>query len=119
MEEKQNAHVERQHAQIDQLENDFKNRQQEADEKLRFLLEEKTKLERQFTQQQEDLEINKEDHNRIREALEEENRYLLVEREKQQVRLFISEFPRFPKITLQVHVCSEWESSILRENFHF
>ncbi len=90
MEEKQNAHVERQHAQIDQLENDFKNRQQEADEKLRFLLEEKSKLERQVSQQQEDLEINREDQNRIREALEEENRYLLAEREKQQVRFFFS-----------------------------
>ena len=95
MEEKQNAHVERQHAQIDQLEHDFKNRQQEADDKLRFLLEEKTKLERQVSQLQEDLEINKDDQNRIREALEEENRYLLSEREKQQVRLFLCLARRF------------------------
>ena len=89
MEEKQNTHVERQHAQIDQLEQDFRNRQQEADDKLRFLLEEKTKLERQVSQLQEDLEINKDDQSRIREALEEENRYLLSEREKQQVRLLL------------------------------
>ncbi|CAG5095657.1 Oidioi.mRNA.OKI2018_I69.XSR.g14280.t3.cds [Oikopleura dioica] len=90
MEEKQNTHVERQHAQIDQLEQDFRNRQQEADDKLRFLLEEKTKLERQVSQLQEDLEINKDDRSRIREALEEENRYLLSERDKQQ-ELYIAQ----------------------------
>lgn len=82
MEKREAEHITLQHAQIDKLEGDFKKRQLEADAKLRFLIEEKTRFERQAKEFKNDFEESQDENKRIRSSLEEENADLFQERQK-------------------------------------